>query len=202
MKRIILLFSIAIVSLAACAQISVGIRNNRFVNVSFLYKDHYSARLEQSIFSEKFGLQYMRGYLGYKTPIGKMLELSGTAYFGATFNRFYYSTGASLEVRLRPYRILIVDGKFNPHYDSGFGYTSCYYAGLGSYITKQIDVLIGFSNIPEYRMPEKRLSIGFDFHVKNIAVRPKLSLNLSSDAGPKSIRPIIDFEYTFPSRHE
>lgn len=202
MRKVILFFFISIVCLNAFGQISVGIRNNRFINATFLYKDHYSARLEQSIFSEKFGYQYMRGYLGYQTTFGNVLQLFGTAYFGSTFNRFYCSTGASVHVRIHPYRIIILDAKINPHYDSGFGYTTCYYAGIGSYITKQIDFLIGFSNIPEYRMPEKRLSVGFDFHIKNIKVLPKLSLNLNSEDGPKSLRPIIDFEYTFHSRHE
>ncbi|MDE5848626.1 MAG: hypothetical protein K2H38_00600 [Muribaculaceae bacterium] len=203
MRRIISLFAIAIVALSSFAQISIGIRSNRFVNISYLYKDHYFARLEQSVFSEKPGLQYMRGYAGYETHISAF-DLKGTAYFGSTFNRLYYSTGASVEARIRPIPFLIVDGRFNPHYDSGFGYTSCYYGGLGACITKHIDILVGYTNIPEYRMPEKRLNMGFDFHIKNLVVRPKFSLNLSSDSGPKSLRPIIDFEYTFPkkSRHE
>lgn len=193
----------ALASFMTFAQISVGSRSNRFIYVTFMYKDHYNVRLEQSLFSEKFGLQYIRGYVGYNTSVG-VLGFKGTAYFGSTFNRFYYSTGASAEVRIRPHRLLIIDGKFNPHYDSGFRYATCYYGGAGVCITKQIDILVGYTNIPEYRMPEKRLNMGFDIHVKNLTVRPRLSLNLSSNSGPKSLRPFIDFEYTFlnETQHE
>lgn len=196
MKRILFILTVAMISLQAVAQISVGIRNNRFLNISYLYKDHFSATLEQSVFSESFGLQYMRGYAGYLTTY-RQFRLKGSAYFGATFNRLYYSTGAIADVRFLPHRLLIVDGRINPHYDSGFGYTTCYYGGLGCGLTKHIDVLAGFTNIPEFRMPEKRFNFGFDFHVKNLKVAPRFSLNLSSHSGPKSLRPIIDFEYIF-----
>lgn len=193
---IIIIFSIA---LSASAQVSVGIRNNRFINVSYTFSKHYQATLEESVFSESLGLQYLRGYAGYFTEIG-MFSIKGSAYFGSTYNRMYYSTGASAYIRLEmPFRLLI-DGKFNPHYDSGYGYTTCYYGGLGAVITKNIDVMIGYTNIPEYRMPEKRFNVGFDFHVGNLRVFPKLSLNVSSNAGPKSLRPLIDFEYTFNCR--
>lgn len=196
MRRILTILTIAIIAFQACAQISVGIRNNRFIDVSYLYKDHYSLKIEQSIFAESFGLQYMRGYAAYQTTLG-CFDIKGSAYFGSTFNRLYYSTGASIDVRYRPLRIFFVDGQFNPHYDSGDGYTTCYYGGLGCGLSKNIDVFIGYTNVPEYRMPEKRLNFGFDFHVNNLKVIPRLSLNLSSNAGPKSLRPLINFEYTF-----
>lgn len=196
MKKILLAILVTMVSFQAMSQISVGIRNNRFINVSYLYKDHYSIKLEQSVFSESFGLQYMRGYVGYQTALGDF-QLKGSAYFGATFNRLYFSTGTSADVRFRPSQWLIVDARLTPHYDSGFGYTTCYYGGIGCGITKQIDILAAFTNIPEYRMPEKRFNIGFDFHVKNLKVIPRLSLNISRNSGPKSLRPLIDLEYTF-----
>ena len=200
MRRILTTLIIVITSLHALAQMSVGIRNNRFLNVGFIYKDHYSVKLEQSVFSESLGLQYMRGYAAYQTAV-KDFILKGSAYFGATFNRLYYSTGFSADVRYRPHRLIIVDGRLNPHYDSGEGYTTCYYGGIGCGLSTTIDFLLGFTNIPEYRMPEKRLNIGFDFHVRNLKVVPKLTLNLSSNSGPKSLRPIIDFEYTFPKKN-
>lgn len=186
----------SIVSLHTVAQISVGIRNNRFVNVSFLYHEHYSIELEQSVFSESIGLQYLRGYVGYQTILG-YFQLKGSAYFGSTYNRLYYSTGASADVRFRPLQLIFVDASLIPHYDSGFGYTTCYCGGIGCGISKQLDFLVSFTNKPEYRMPEKRLNLSFDFHVKNLKVIPKLSLNISRDSGPKSLRPLIDFEYTF-----
>ena len=203
MRRFLTILTISIMSVQAFAQISVGIRNNRFINIQFLYKDHYSVKLEQSVFAESFGLQYMRGYAAYRTSI-KNFDLKGSAYFGATFNRLYYSTGFYADIRYRPIRLLIFDGRLNPHYDSGYGYTTCYYGGLGFRMTKNIDILLGYTNIPEYRMPEERMNLGFDFHVKNLRVVPRLSLNVSSNSGPKSLRPIIDFEYTFQhlTRHE
>lgn len=193
---LIIIFSIA---LSASAQVSVGIRNNRFINVTYTFREHYQAILEESVFSESLGLQYLRGYVGYITEEG-IFNIKGLAYFGSTYNRMYYSTGASAYIRLKtPFRLLI-DGKFNPHYDSGYGYRTCYYGGIGAVITKDIYAMIGYTNIPEYRMPEERFSVGFDFHVGNLRVVPKLSLNVSANAGPKSLRPLIDFEYTFHCR--
>ena len=104
MKRILFILTVAMISLQAYAQISVGLKNNRFVNVGYLYKDHFLARLEQSVFSESFGLQYMRGYAGYQTLAGDF-SINGEAYFGATFNRLYYSTGAIAAVRFRPHTL-------------------------------------------------------------------------------------------------
>lgn len=196
MRQLLVVLTIAIISIQAAAQISVGIRNNRFLNVAYLYETHYSVKLEQSVFAESFGLQYMRGYIAYQTTLGDLF-IKGSAYFGSTFNRLYYSTGSSVDVRYRPHRLFIIDGILNPHYDSGDGYTTCYYGGFGCGISSNIDFLIGYTNIPEYRMPENRFNFGFDFHVKNLKVIPKLSLNIARNSGPKSLRPIIDFEYTF-----
>lgn len=199
MRRLLLILTTMAISLHTVAQISVGLRNNRFVNVALLYKDSYSIKLEQSIFSENLGLQYMRGYVSYQTTISSV-ALKGAAYFGATFNRLYYSTGVSVDVRFRPKDRLFIDGRLNPHYDSGYGYTTCYYSGLGVGLNDHIDLFAAYTNTPEFRMPEKRLNIGVDFHVKNLKVLPRLSLNISPDSGPKSLRPIIDFEYTFQSK--
>lgn len=196
MKRLLMTLVIAMAVLPAIAQISVGIRNNRFVNVAFLYKEHYSVKLEQSVFSESLGLQYLRGYAGYQTTISHV-DLKGSAYFGCTYNRMYYSAGISADVRYSPVKVLLIDARIMPHYDSGFGYTTCYYGGAGCRLTRNIDILAGYTNIPEYRMPEKRLNVGFDFHVGNLKVAPRLSLNVSSNSGPKSLRPLIDFEYSF-----
>lgn len=195
---VILLVSIGI-SLYSTAQISVGIRDNRFVNVAFLYKKHYSVKLEQSIFAESIGLQYMRGYLGYQFNPG-LFDIKGNLYFGSSFNRMYFSTGMSADIRFRLHKIFFINGCINPHYDSGYGYRTCYYGGIGFRISKNIDLLAAYSNIPEYRVPEERLNLGFDFHVKNLKVIPRLSLNVGSNSGTKTIRPLINFEYTFNNR--
>lgn len=184
------------ISIVACAQISVGFRDNRFAYGAYTYKDHYMAALEQSVFSEKLGYQYLRGYVGYKGE-SKIFEYSAFGYFGSTYNRSYWSSGLTANVKCLLKNVVILEGKLNPHYDSGDGYSTCWYAGAGAHITKHIDLLAGYGNIPEYRLPDYRLKVGFKFQVGALSVSPRLSMKISSGHRERSIRPLVDFNYNF-----
>ena len=86
----------------------------------------------------------------------------------------------------------------NPHYDSGYGYKTCYNAGLGVVITSDINIFGRYTTIPEYRMSEKRAHIGLDFHVKNLNVIPVLSIGTTAtESGSKNLRVLMSFNYRF-----
>ena len=195
MKYLITLLTLSF-SIVDFAQISVGFSDNRFAYGAYTYKNHYVAALEQSIFSEKLGYQYLRGYVGYKGN-SKLFNYSAFGYFGSTYNRSYWSSGLSANLQCLIKNRVILEGKLNPHYDSGDGYTTCWYAGGGVCITRNIDIFAGYGNIPEYRLPDYRLKAGFKFHVGALSVSPKLSMKISSGHRERSIRPLVDFNYNF-----
>lgn len=184
------------ISLSSMAQFAVGIRDNRFVYGEYTYKGHYQARIEESVFSEKMGYQYLRGYLGY---LGNNygIKYSVEGYFGSAYNRSYYSGGARAEVGYTFFNRLLTDVKLNPHYDSGFGYKTCFETEAGVVITRNIDVLISYTTIPEYRMSENRVHLGFDFHIKGLSVKPQLSLATDGASKAKNLRMLLGFKYSF-----
>ncbi len=194
MKYLVLILTITI-SIIANAQVSVGMRDNRFVYGAYTYRSHYVVALEESVFSEGLGYQYLRGYAGYKGEL-KTLEYNATGYFGSTYNRSYCNAGPSARAKWTFRNVLILEGLLNPHYDSGDGYTTCWYAGAGARITRHIDILAGYGNQPEYRLPEYRLKAGFKFNVGALSVSPKVSIMVKKNS-ERSIRPLIDFNYNF-----
>ncbi|MDE6342604.1 MAG: hypothetical protein K2K93_09815 [Muribaculaceae bacterium] len=195
MKYVLTFLTLAF-CLVSSAQVSVGVRNNRYFYGAYCLKDHYVAALEQSVFSEDFGYQYMRGYAGYKGNI-KSVEYGAYAYFGSTFNRSYYSSGLIARAQWLIKKRFILKGSLNPHYDSAEGYSTCWEGTAGVKTTSFLDIFAEYGDIPEYRLPEYRLKVGFKFHVGSLSVVPKLSLLLESGFREKSLRPIVDFNYTF-----
>lgn len=194
---------IALLSLAATsasAQFGAGMRDNRFIYGDFTFLNHYEVKLEHSIFAEKLGYQYLRAYAGYKGDVGHRsfkLEYKAQAYFGAAYNRSYYSGGALIQARCTLFRRLIIDGRLNPHYDSGNRYETCFYAGAGAVITRHIDILAGYTTIPEYRISERRVHLGFDVHVGQLSVNPALSVAADGASRAKTLRVLAAFRYQF-----
>ena len=191
---LILFFSIAT---NAFAQFGIGIRNSRYAYVDYRFKNHWDAAVDISVFSEKLGFQYAKGSLGYHNSF-KNLSYEGNCYYGSAFNRSYYNGGAALCLDYTVIRRLVVSATMNPHYDSGYGYKTCYNAGLGVVITPDINIFGRYTTIPEYRMSEKRAHIGLDFHVKNLNVIPVLSIGTTAtESGSKSLRVLMSFNYRF-----
>lgn len=197
MKKILSIL-IAFLPLLAWADntISVGVRQNRHVFGEFLLKDHYLFRLEQSVYSQKIGFQTLRADVAYTGAVGGLRYTCGL-YFGGAYNRSYGLTGAKIGLDYTAFRRLIVMGELNPHYDSGLKYKTCFSAGLGVLITKAIDIKAAYTTIPEYRMSEKRVRAGFDFHVAHLAVVPEVSMSVSGNDKYKTLRALMSFKYSF-----
>lgn len=177
-------------------QFAAGIENTRLVYGKYIYNNHITAKLDVSVYSEKLGFQYARGTVGYQTKI-KFLELNGEYFFGSAFNGNYFNTGARLEVGATLIKRLLLDVKLVPWYDSGFGYTTCFEALAGCRITRHIDVKVGYTTVPEYRMSEKRFIGGFDFRVSRLSVSPYITMGRNADTGGNNIRVLFGFEYLF-----
>lgn len=194
--RIITLSLFALISLQSYAQFGVGVRDNRYVYGDFCFKNHWIVKLEQSVYSEKFGYQTLRGYIGYKAKV-QSFSYKVQAYFGSPYNGSYYSTGVLADGSYTFINRLTINATLNPHYDSSIGYETCFYAGVGVVLTKHIDILAGYTTIPVYRESEKRVLAGFNFHLGNLSVKPQISIAAAGSTKAKSLRPAMNFEYKF-----
>ena len=178
------------------SQFAVGIENTRLVYGQYTYKNHLIAKLNVSVYSEPLVYQYLRASIGYKTRF-KNFGIHGEYFFGSAFNGKYYNTGARIKADATLIKRLLLEASFVPWYDSGYGYKTCFDAKIGCKITDHIDIKAGYTTIPEYRMSEKRILGGFDFHVEHLYVAPYLSLGTNSGSGGKNLRVIFNFGYTF-----
>lgn len=178
------------------SKFEVGIENTRLLYGKYIYKDHLTAKLNVSVYSEKLGYQYIRGTIGYQTKI-KNFNLSGEYFFGSAFNGNYFNTAVQLKADAVFVKRLLIDARILPWYDSGFGYTTCFEARLGCKITDKIDVKVGYTTVPEYRMSEKRIIGGFDFKVSHLYVSPYISFGRNADTGGNNIRVLFGFGYQF-----
>lgn len=178
------------------AQFSVGLRDTRYIYGQYTLHQHFFGRIEQSIYSESIGYQYMRGYLGYKTHV-RNWGLMANGYFGSIFNRNYHSEGAMLSAKYSFLKRLFLEGTINPHHDSGYGYKTCFNAYGGVGIIKTLDFIAGYSTIPEYRMSEKRVRVGFDFHSGNLNVSPLVSFATTGASKANRLRVMVSFNYNF-----
>lgn len=181
---------------SASAQLIVGIRDNRHAYVEYLLNHRFSFKVEQSMYAEKIGYQTLRVYGGYSSQ-WQNLMYDAEVYFGSAYNGSYCNVGAIIKARYTFAQRVFIDGILNPHYDSGLDYTTCFYAGAGVSITQSIDILGGYTTIPEYRMSEKRAQIGFRFHVPHLWVSPRLSIATEGADKSKTLRALFCFGYTF-----
>ncbi len=185
-------------SLSSYSKVGVGVKNNRYIYGELMFKDHYALGLNVSVFSEKIGFQYAKAYFGYRNSIIKNLDYTVSGEFGSALNGSYYSGGAKAGITYTAFKRLFIDAVINPHYDSGYGYKTCFSAGPGVIITNEIDFFVKYTTIPEYRMSEERLHIGFDFKVKKLSVTPILSVGTSAqNGGGKNFRILMSFNYIF-----
>lgn len=196
MKRILSVIIMSLLCVTCFSQISVGIRDNRHVYGQYVLKKKYSFKLEQSVYAEKLGYQTLRGYIGYRSNY-RGLVYSAEAYLGSTYNGSYYTTGGFARGRYAFVDRLFVDVALNPHYDSTIGYETCFAVGAGFVITRDIDIVAGYTTVPEYRLSEKRVQGGFDFHVAGLTVSPRLSIGTSGVNKAKTLRALMSFSYEF-----
>lgn len=197
MKRIVLTLIIAIAFFASShAQISVGVRDNRHIFCEYLLKNNYLFKLEESVYAESFGFQTLRADVAYTSTVSN-LQYSGGLYFGSAYNGSYFITGANINLRLTLFKRLLLMGGLNPHYDSQVKYKTCYAAGAGVRITKNIDFSVAYTTIPEYRMSENRVKGGFRFSVSKLEVEPQLSISVKGNDRFKTLRALMSFKYTF-----
>lgn len=195
MKKILAIMLFVSIGMSCLAQWSVGLRDNKYVNVAYELKDKWEFKLEHSVFAEKFPFQYVRANVGYKQPVNKF-TFSGSVYGGTIYNGDFYNAGINVKAEYKPINRLRIDAAVNPHYDSGYDYTTCYQGGVWFNVYKAFSVVASVSNIPEYREAEDRAYFGFSFDVGPLWVCPRLSIPVD-DSSIKSMRVLTSVKYEF-----
>ncbi len=193
MKKIFIALML-LCSLSASAQISIGLRENKFGFISY-EKNNWLVKLEHSIYNEPFADQYVRGYAGYKYDVNEQFHLSGNLYGGTVYKNYYQDFGANLEASYDLCNFLSARVDYNPNYDTFYKWEHRYLFELKGNVTDEVAITADYSTIPENRISEKRAHVGVIFHVKNLWVKPALSIPI--DESIHTLKVVTSVQYTF-----
>lgn len=195
MKKILVLILFVSINAVGFAQWSIGLRDNRYGNVAYELNNKLEFKLEHSLFSEKLQFQYVRANVGYKQTI-KKVSIMGTIYGGTIYNGDFYNVGLNVTAEYKPIDRFKIEAAINPHYDSGYDYSTCYQGGLWFNAYKALSIVASVSNIPEYRKAEDRAYLGLSFEVGPLCVSPRVSIPIE-DSSVKSMRVLTSVQYKF-----
>lgn len=193
-RLFLLFFFLLLLSYNIQAQVFVELRDNRYGIIGYRLKQHYSIQLEQSLFSQKPSTQYFDISLSYKESLS-WLNYGGGAYAGSQWDGAYYDFGGRFWGNIVVKKYGTFDVIINPHYDSDYLFSFCYKLGTSIRINDAISFLAHYSTIPEYRMVENRVRVGFLFNNDHLQVSPIISYPLEGE--PRTLRVLTSFIYTF-----
>lgn len=196
MKLKLLVLIALLLPLGAAAQFEAGLRNSRFVNVSYTLRDHFSFRLEHSVYAEKFGFQEVGLSAAYRNEwrgLGYGVRVSGST----SWNGDYQHAGLKAHLSYSFFRRLLVFGCVNPLYDTDYKYKTCFSAGASCNIVKGIDVLASYTTVPDFRKSEKRVHAGFMLRSGQLYARPVISVPITGNTRFKSLRVLASLGWTF-----
>jgi uncharacterized membrane protein len=195
-QAIICLLIAAMATINATAQVTVGLRDSRYVYADYEFKNHIDIKLEHSIYSEKFKFQLIKLYAGYNNSY-KSLTYGGDAFYGRTYKGNYYTLGAHVFGEYSIIPVLALRATIAPIYDSGYDYKTCFEVQPIVALTKEISVHAAYTTIPEYREYENRVRGGFTFKVGKLTATPAISIPVSGNNKYKSLRVLASMAYTF-----
>jgi hypothetical protein len=186
----------ALTTFTAHAQLTVGLRDTRYVYADYVWKNHVDVKLEHSIFAEKAQFQLVKLYAGYNNQY-EALTYGADAFYGRTYKGNYYTLGTHIFGEYSIASALKVKATVAPIYDSGYDYKTCFEIRPTIPLTQDISVHAAYTTIPEYRESEDRVRGGFTFHVGQLMATPEVSIPVSGNNKYKSVRVLASMSYTF-----
>jgi len=196
MKKIIVTLVIALTATVANARFSAGIRDSHYIYGTYSPVKNLSVKLEHSLYSEKPGFQRIGVGVDYGFTFGPGFSWRAGVMGATTWNRNYQVVTGFVTLTYA-YSRLGLDATVEPHYDSGIDYKTCWQAGASLRIIDPVSIMVHYTTIPEYRMSEKRLRGGFEFHVTRLTVSPELSFSLDKGTCFKNMRVLMSMNYDF-----
>lgn len=195
LRRILPIF-ILISAFSSSAQVAIGLHNTRFADISYTLKNHYTFQLSHSLYSEKPAFQEIRFTFGYRNSY-QSLQYHGAVYGASTWNGDYQIAGARIGARYTLATRFHFLATLNPHYDTGYGYRTCFAAGASVNFIRPVALRLQYTTIPDYRLSEKRLHAGFDAKVGALSVSPILSIPLEGSSQLSKFRVLVSCAYSF-----
>jgi len=169
----------------------LGLKNNQYGIIGVQY-NHFQVGIKHSIFNENIKNQYVQFNFSYELFHKDLFSSKLTGSIGGVYSNDFYDTGVNLWCKFHP-KLFSLSAELQPHYDSGIEYTTCY-GFSGEYkITQEVALSVVYTNIPEFRIPEKRLRLGIFFNSKNLSVQPEMSIPSNEKIG--AFRVLCSFIY-------
>lgn len=176
--------------------VSIGITNNQFPFIGYNYNNKWNIYLMNSMFIREFEAQYIRLLIGYEHRFEtSSTELNILPYWGINYMGAYYDMGLRMKLNKLWTSGVETSGEIIPRYDSDFGFHFCYVASINYLLINNMYANAKITNYPEFRKPEKRISLGFIFKVYPLLVKPEISIPMQGDI--RTSRVLMSFVYYF-----
>ncbi len=194
LKRIMLTAAlIAVGYFLAEAQCFIGMRDARYVNAGYSFSNGLTVGAEHSIYSEDFEYQKIRIFAKYYHAWENM-SISTSVYGSTLWNRDYQDYGGAVTLRYNLLKIWGIEASINPHYDTHYGYMTCYTLGSDVRIIDNVALVGQYSTIPEYRLDEKRVRVGLRLTKGNLSITPMVSIPVGNDS-QEEVRMLCNCSY-------
>ena len=181
MKRFVLtivVLSIVIEKLNA-QSIAIGLRDNQFANIGYVFKQNITVGYEQSLLNVKLKEQSGRLFVGYNYNNGNWL-FSSLLYTGGEYSGNWKVYGGDICTTFC-YKRLALSGTLNPNYDTGLAFQLNYNVAalFNLWLAKgdlgeQVGATMSYGNIPEFRDNVENLRIGLKFECGKLWVHPEI----------------------------
>lgn len=173
---------------------SLGVNNNQFSFIGYNYNNKWNIYLMNSLFVREFEAQYIRLLVGFEHRFETSnTELNILPYLGINYMWAYYDMGLRMKLNKLWTTRIQTSGEIIPRYDSNYGFHLCYVAYVNYLLINDIYTHIKITNYPEFRKPEKRISLGLIFNVFPLLVKPEISIPIKGDF--RTSRVLMSFTY-------
>lgn len=196
MKKALSIFLLTAIALCGYAQknkgdIFLGLKENRYGILNYRL-NNWQIGLKQSIFTENVKFQYIQLNFNYDYTYNEHLRFSSMVGGGITYSNSFHDFDFNLlgEYNIRP---VSISAEVQPHYDSEFDYSTNYGFTGKCRITSEVSLKLKYTNIPEFRVSERRIKAGIIFESKNLYVEPEISIPTGDH--PRFVRVLCSFTY-------
>jgi len=175
-------------------QVQLGIRDNSFAYLGYIHPAGMYINYENTMFVKSFNDQSSGIYIGKNWENkSKTITLTGEVYSAAGWNMSYYNVGLKSIVNYKIAKPIDISAGAMYYYDSSIGSELCYKGEIKGYLLKGIKIIAGVTNMPVYRVTEKRACLGALFESGNLSVNPYISFPL--DDSLLYTRLLMSFKY-------
>lgn len=176
--------------------VSVGVTKNQFPFIGYNYNNKWNIYLMNSLFIREFEAQYIRLLGGYEHKFDRTnTDLYIFPYFGINYHGKYYDLGLRMKLNKFWTSNIETSSEIIPIYDSDISFHFCYSLSANYSLNNEIYANLKFSNYPEFRKPENRISLGLLFNVNSLLVKPEISIPIKGDV--RTSRFLMSFAYCF-----